>query len=269
MAPTTADRMTNTNPTAQLAHQADRHLERIESEFLRMKELLRRSQRLASLGTAAAMLAHEYNNLFTPVVGYAQHALDKEDPDLMRLALGKVVKQSEIICRMSDRILGLAVERNQMPASCPVRTVVDDALGCLGRELPKDRITLVMNVDDDIKVRANAHQLEQILFNLITNARQAMLGSNGKLTIEASRAGEERVRICVRDSGPGIAPENIEQIFDPFFTTKQGGRKLESSGIGLGLYICRELIEDNGGSIDVESQPGEGATFIIELAAGD
>lgn len=251
-----------------LQNTAEQQLDRLESEFGRLKELLRRSQRLASLGTASAMLAHEYNNLFTPVVGYAQHALDRNDPELMRLALEKVIKQTQTITRMSDRILGLAVERDQVPASCRLLGVVEDAIGCLGRDLSKDRIDLTVQIDPDLTVRANPHQLEQVLFNLITNARQAMLGRSGRLTIDAAPSGAERVRLSVRDNGPGISNHHIDQIFDPFFTTKRSGRKIESAGIGLGLYICRELIEDNGGTINVESESGKGATFIIDLSAG-
>lgn len=251
-----------------IQHSAEQQLDRLETEFGRLKELLRRSQRLASLGTASAMLAHEYNNLFTPIIGYAQHALDRNDPELMRLALEKVIKQTQTITRMSDRILGLAVERNQVPASCRLLEVVEDAIGCLGRDLSKDRIDLIVHIDPDLTVRANPHQLEQVLFNLITNARQAMLGRAGRLTIDAVPAGADRVRLSVRDNGPGISENHIEQVFDPFFTTKRSGRKIESAGIGLGLYICRELIEDNGGTIAAESDPGRGATFTIDLPAG-
>jgi signal transduction histidine kinase len=251
-----------------LQHTAEQQLDRLESEFGRLKELLRRSQRLASLGTASAMLAHEYNNLFTPVVGYAQHALDRNDPELMRLALEKVIKQTQIITRMSDRILGLAVERDQVPASCKLLAVIEDALGCLGRDLSKDRIDVIIHVDPDLTVRANPHQLEQVLFNLITNARQAMLGRAGRLTIDATPAPKDRVLLSVRDNGPGISEKHIDQVFDPFFTTKRSGRKIESAGIGLGLYICRELVDDNGGTITAASEPGKGATFTIDLPAG-
>lgn len=248
---------------------AGEQLDRLEPELDRLKQLLRQSQRLASLGIAAAMLAHEYNNLFTPIVGYAGHALQRNDPELMRLALEKVLKQASALTRMSGRILGLAVEHNQVPAPCELLPIVEDAVGCLGRDLAKDKISLNVQIDPKLRVRANPQQLEQVLFNLITNARQAMLGSPGRLSIDAAASPDGRVRVCVRDTGPGIRAEDVPRVFDPFFTTKKSAGRIEKRGIGLGLYICRELMEDNGGAITLESAPGPGATFVIEIPSAD
>jgi len=256
------------DPSAKLLRPEDQ-LDRLISELARLKELLRQSQRLASLGTAAAMLAHEYNNLFTPIVGYARHALDRDDPELMKTALEKVLKQSANLTIMSGRILGLAVEHDHMPGPCELLPIVENAVGCLGRDLAKDRISLNIQIDPQLRVRVNPQQLEQVLFNLITNARQAMLGRAGRLSIDAVPAGGEGVRICVRDTGPGIGAENLERIFDPFFTTKPQVGPPGSCGIGLGLYICRELMRDNAGTISVQSTPGQGACFTLELPSGN
>jgi signal transduction histidine kinase len=109
-------------------------------------------------------------------------------------------------------------------------------------------------------VWADAHQLQQVLVNLITNAKQAMAGVDGarRLRICVARATSERVRIQVEDSGPGIAADVIAKVFDPFVTTK-------SDGTGLGLSISYGIIREHGGTLTVESRPGHGATFTIEL----
>jgi two-component system NtrC family sensor kinase len=110
-------------------------------------------------------------------------------------------------------------------------------------------------------VLADGHQIQQVLLNVINNARQAMENrqTGGQIIINTETSGEN-VRIIVRDNGPGIPPENLRRIFDPFFTTKQVGQ-----GTGLGLSLCYGIIKEHGGNITPFSRPGEGAMFTIEL----
>ena len=112
-------------------------------------------------------------------------------------------------------------------------------------------------------VMADGHQVQQVLLNLLNNARQAIEAhqAGGQITI-TTQARDEMICIGVQDNGPGISPENIQRIFDPFFTTKEVGK-----GTGLGLSLCYGLIKEHGGNISVTSQPGAGATFTIELPA--
>jgi len=109
-------------------------------------------------------------------------------------------------------------------------------------------------------------QLEQILLNLLINARQAMLGRGGSITIKAGDAeGENAIRIQVIDTGPGIPEKLLPKIFDPFFTTKGTAKKGESKGTGLGLAICKEIVEHHKGRIEVQSVVGKGTTFSVVL----
>jgi two-component system NtrC family sensor kinase len=112
-------------------------------------------------------------------------------------------------------------------------------------------------------IMADGHQIQQVLLNIINNARQAIEAhqTGGKIRISSSST-EASVRITIQDSGPGITPENLRRIFDPFFTTKEVGK-----GTGLGLSLCYGIIKEHGGNIYAESPPGEGAAFIIELPA--
>jgi len=105
------------------------------------------------------------------------------------------------------------------------------------------------------------HQIQQVILNILNNARQAIEGHrpNGRVTIITERAGSN-LRIIFQDNGPGIAEENLSKLFDPFFTTKEVGK-----GTGLGLSLCYGIVKEHGGTIQVRSKPGEGATFVVEL----
>jgi C4-dicarboxylate-specific signal transduction histidine kinase len=243
-------------------------LDDLAGHFERIKSQLRQSQKMAALGTTAAMIAHELNNLLTPVVAYCREALNHNDTDLMRTALTKTLDRAAAMRNMIDRVVGLARQSDTVIKAVPIRPVVEEAIGCLGRDLEKDNITLTLQVDPKLACRANENQLLQVLFNLITNARQAMIGRRGRLVIEAAPIGE-CVQIHVRDNGCGIPAEHLADVFDPFFSTKRNADRPDQRGLGLGLPISRDIITELAGSLEVASQTGVGTTFTITLPAAD
>lgn len=249
-------------------HEIQDQLERLESEFAALRKQLLHAQRLASVGTMAAMVAHEYNNLMTPVVSFARYALDQDDPELMRSALQKCLKQARQATHLSDRILNLATDQDKGPAVVQLRTLIEESLECLGRDLSKDNIGLTLDVDEDLKIRANASQMQQVLVNLIQNARQAMVGRRGRLTLKAERIDQE-VQLSISDTGCGIRSENLTGVFEPFFTTKSHADRPDKRGIGLGLTVCKDIITEHDGRIDVQSRFGHGTTFTLTLPAVD
>ncbi|HUU84510.1 MAG TPA: HAMP domain-containing sensor histidine kinase [Phycisphaerae bacterium] len=244
-------------------------IQRLEEQFGRLREQVRQTQQLASLGTAAAMIAHEYNNMMAVVVGRARMALDTGERDLMIKALELTLKQASIVSAMADRILGLAVHEAPTREPVGVREVVEGALTAMCRDPAKDGITLKIEVDDDLKVRADERQLLQVFFNLLLNAREAIQHRSGRIKVGAAPDGADSVRIWVKDNGCGIAPENRERIFEPFVTTKKRDASGKVKGSGLGLAICRDIITEHQGSISVESEPDEGTTFTIILPRAD
>ena len=137
----------------------------------------------------------------------------------------------------------------------------------LARDPQKDGIALRVQVSEGLCVEGDGVQLEQVLLNLLINARQAMIGGGGSLTIKASATEQNEVKIQVIDTGPGIPQDLLPKIFQPFFTTKGTARKEESRGTGLGLAICKDIIEHHRGRIVVESRLGQGTTFNIYLPA--
>jgi signal transduction histidine kinase len=239
-------------------------------EFLR--DQLTESQRLATIGTIAAVIAHEFNNLLTPIVSYSQYALasaESESPDmpLIRKALSKAFSSSSKAGKICASMLSLARGESTFD-DVSVQKLVDEVLLVLARDPQKDGIALRVQVQPELSVRADPVQLEQVLLNLLINARQAMLGKGGSLTIKALRV-ETEVRIQVMDTGPGILPSLMPRIFEPFFTTRDEECRGEPKGTGLGLAICKEIIEHHGGRIDVFSEIGRGTTFTIHLPSAE
>jgi signal transduction histidine kinase len=145
---------------------------------------------------------------------------------------------------------------------------VDEVLMVLARDPQKDGIALRVQIAPALRVHGDPVQLEQVLLNLLINARQAMLGKGGSLTVKAAMIeGSHELRLQVIDTGPGIPEKLLPKIFEPFFTTKGTARKGETKGTGLGLAICKEIIEHHRGRIEVQSEVGRGTTFNIYLPA--
>ena len=259
----------NVSTLARDAYALQAQVDELARQFEKMQAQLRQAQKLASLGTTAAMIAHEFNNLFTPVVAYAQQALDTGDVELMRTALAKTLDRTNAMRQMADRVIGLARQPAGGVRSVNVRQLAENAVGCLCRDVGKDNIGLNIQIDPGLAVRANENQLLQVMFNLVVNARQAMLGRRGRMTIDAAPIDEDRVEINVRDTGCGISAENLTRIFEPFFSTKQDADKPDRRGLGLGLAISRSIVEDLGGTIAAASEVNVGTTFTLNLPKAD
>jgi signal transduction histidine kinase len=233
-----------------------------------LREQLTESQRLATIGTIAAVIAHEFNNLLTPIVSYSQYALasantDTPDKELIKKALGKAFASADKAGKICSSMLSLARGESTFGPVC-VQKLVDEVLMVLARDPQKDGIALRVQVQPELFVYGDAVQLEQVLLNLLINARQAMLGKGGSLTVKASGE-EDDLKLQVIDTGPGISERLLPKIFQPFFTTKGTAKKGETKGTGLGLAICKEIIEHHKGRIDVQSEVGKGTTFTIHM----
>ncbi len=234
-----------------------------------LQEQLTESQRLATIGTIAAVIAHEFNNLLTPIVSYSQYALQSaegENPDmaLIRKALAKAFQSSSKAGKICQSMLGLA-RGESFFTDVEVQKLVDEVLLVLARDPQKDGIALRVQVQPNLMVHGDPVQLEQVLLNLLINARHAMLGKGGSLTIKASACEDNELKIQVIDTGPGIPEKLLGKIFQPFFTTKGTAQRGEAKGTGLGLAICKEIVEHHKGRIDVASEVGKGTTFSIYL----
>jgi signal transduction histidine kinase len=234
-----------------------------------LKDQLTESQRLAAIGTIAAVIAHEFNNILTPMISYSQYALqsaESEKPDitLIRKALSKSFQASTKAGKICNSMLSLARGEATF-GSVGVQTLIDEVLLVLARDPHKDGIALRVQIQPGLSVDGDQVQLEQVLLNLLINARHAMLGKGGALTIKAGTVENGQLRIQVIDTGPGIPEKLLPKIFQPFFTTKGTARRGETKGTGLGLSICKDIVEHHHGRIEVQSEVGKGTTFSIYL----
>jgi len=233
------------------------------------EEQLRQTQKLAAMGTMAAMLAHEFNNILTRILNHADHALNyAADAELTAKALRRIHENAGRAAEISRSIFDFAGSAEDRRRPVNLALLAREAINCLGRDPAKDNIAIRCRIAPDLVVLANATLLQQVLFNLVLNARQAILSTSrrgGQLTLAADRHADGRVVIRVNDTGCGIPPANLANLFEPFFSTKTAAARSDRKGIGLGLAICRSIIVEHGGAIEVDSVLGEGTTFTITL----
>jgi signal transduction histidine kinase len=236
-----------------------RRVEDFESRFAALTEQVENLQPLANLGVNWAMTAHEMNNLLMPICNYARLSLDHpEDADLRQKSLEKVLKLSERAARVMEKVMALATPGAAEKARLDIAALLDDVFTCIGRDFSKDRIHVVLQVEPGVSVFAEKTSLQQVLLNLVLNARQALASKGGVLRI-AARQVDDQVLIEIADNGCGIDTDQLKNVFTPFYT--QG----KANGRGLGLAFCRKVIEAHGGFISVESEKGQGTRFKISL----
>ena len=243
-----------------------KHLASQQEQNSALKSQIGHFQALANIGTAACMMAHEVNNLLTPLGSYAALALNNPDDKLLiEKALQKAVRICERASKIMESMLTLASRETQEKKEIRPIVLLEEIFSCLCRDFAKDKITVNLDIPEDMTVWAVPIQIQQVLMNLILNAREAMLPAGGVLTIKA-RNTADAVQIEVSDTGCGIEPADLKKIFESFFTTKEH-KKSSSQNLnsGLGLTFCKQIMDAHGGRISVESKQDEGSKFNINL----
>jgi signal transduction histidine kinase len=238
-------------------------LQRLTAEVAALRRQLRQAQRLATVGTMTAMVSHELNNILTPIINYAQMA--RRNPALVEKAISRAAEGGQRATSICKAILGLVREDTDRPSRISLAEVVQDTIDAMARDPKRDCIDLRVRVPAELALTTRRAELQQVVLNLLINARAAVLEKAGPRWIDVSaRRRNGTVEISVCDNGVGISPEHVESIFEPFFTTKDGSDE-GSHGHGLGLAFCRQAVESLGGVISVASRPGEGSTFTVRL----
>jgi PAS domain S-box-containing protein len=241
------------------------------TEHQRQDELLRRSERMASLGTTLAGVAHELNNPLAAIMGFAQLLLKKPWPAEDKAALETINHEAIRSATIVKDLLTLARKRD---VERRVRTDINDVVGYIARTrryaLETAGISCTLDLQPKLPlVFGDRTQLEQVVLNLLNNAEQALHTRTDAPQRQAAAAGHIRVRthsdehdviIEVEDDGPGIPEDIRSKIWDPFWTTKD-----EGEGIGLGLAVVHSIVTEHGGAISVENAAGLGARFVIHL----
>ncbi|MDP6636928.1 MAG: ATP-binding protein [Phycisphaerae bacterium] len=236
---------------------------KLNAEVVELRRLLRQAQRMASVGTLTAMIAHEFNNILTPIINYAQMA--QTNPTFAPKAITRAADGGLRASEICAAILGLTHNAPVELERVSLRTLLEETLVAMARDFSKDRIELILDIHSDMEIHTRKVELQQVFLNLLINARTAVLETNTLRRIVVHAFEEPgMVTITVSDTGMGITPGNLTQIFDPFFTTKDG-QEDQGQGHGLGLALCKEIIESLGGDISAQSERNEGAAFIIHL----
>jgi signal transduction histidine kinase/ActR/RegA family two-component response regulator len=231
-------------------------------ENARLVQQLLHAERLAALGRIVAGVAHELNNPLSVVLGTAE-LLRREGVDTpVADRLRRITGQAQRAVRIVRSLLSLARKQPASRAPVDVNRLIDETLELEGYQFRSSRVAVVRDLAPQLPpILADPHQLQQVFTNLFLNALEAMRERGGQATLTvASRVGADRVVVSISDEGPGIAPRDLARVFEPFFTTKR-----DQKGTGLGLSICRQIVESHHGAIRVESPPGTGATFTVEL----
>lgn len=218
--------------------------------------------RLISVGEMAAGVAHELNNPLTAVLGFSQLVLREEMDDLLRRDIEAIASEAKRAGRIVDNLLSFT--RRYQHEMRPFSAVdsVRKVLELREYECRVNNVETVTYLDENVPLTmADGHLIEQVFLNLFNNAIQALSETQGRGTITVGVAAVRgRIRISFADDGPGIPKKVLGKVFDPFFTTKPPGK-----GTGLGLSICQRIIEQHDGRITVQSRPGKGASFVVEL----
>jgi len=233
-----------------------------ETEALRQQLL--QAQRLSSVGELASSVAHEFNNILATIINYAKIGSRNQNAASQAQAFEKILRGSQRAAGIVNSMLGFARNNSVQRERTDIVALVEEVFLLTEKDLGKHRVQLEKRFHGRPVAVIVPGQIEQILVNLVINSRQAM-PTGGRMRVEVGEnAAGDTVEIKIADNGVGITPENLRQIFEPFFTTKapdEYGR----GGTGLGLSVCRQIIEQHHGRIRVESVVGKGATFTVKL----
>lgn len=234
----------------------------LQAQLEATRAALIESQRLALAGTRAAMMAHEFNNLMTPVLARAMHAVQTGDMEMGKKALDRTVTQVQKAIELSRHLLRIADPDAETATETDVAVAVEEAIAESIRPFDKDGIDLTVDVPAGLKIKARPVLVEQVLLNLLVNAREAMKGMSGPLRISAEdQNGDVLIHVC--DSGRGIDDDDIAERFAPFLSADEEAEPLDWRKVGLGLHVCRLIAHENGAQISVRANEGRGCTFTL------
>src|SRR6516164_2099776 len=244
-----------------------------EEKRLELERRLQHRERIATIGTLAGGVAHEFNNIMTPILLYSQLALEEAPADsALARDLARVIAAAHRARSLVTRILTFSREMDsQQPTVFPLRAPVEEALALLRAIVPANIEIALDAPDETLPVLGDASLVHQVVINLCTNACEAMRRSGGRLAVTLAAVEnppESQVApgcyhvLEVSDTGHGIEPAVLAHVFEPFFTTREVGE-----GTGLGLSVVHGIVRSMGGVITVHSEVGRGATFHVYLPA--
>jgi PAS domain S-box-containing protein len=232
------------------------------TEHKKFAEKLMLTDRLATIGELAAGVAHELNNPLTSIIGFSQLVLDEEASPEIIDDLKIINSESQRAARIVKSLLTFGRKHQPVKQLNQINDCINEVLSLRAYEHKCRNIKVISQLDHKLApLMFDYFQMQQVFINLIVNAEffMSQAHNGGNLTVKTEITGG-MIRTSVADDGTGITPENLKHLFNPFFTTKEVGK-----GTGLGLAICHGIVSEHGGNIYAQSEPGKGATFVVEL----
>jgi two-component system NtrC family sensor kinase len=238
------------------------HAVRDVTEEKALRAQLLQTEKLAAIGQLVSGVAHELNNPLTSVMGYSQLLLAADLEPEVKEDLKTIHREAQRSAKIIENLLTFARRERALKGKTDVNQILRDTVALRSYQLKVDNIELIDELDEHLPATMAApHQLQQVFLNLMNNAHQALTESEEpRCLVVRSERDEGKILVKIVDNGPGIPEEYLSKIFDPFFTTKEVGQ-----GTGLGLSIAFGIVQEHGGTIHVESKPGEGTSFTVEL----
>ena len=239
-------------------------IQELEERVRVLEHELMRAQRLSSVGALASSITHEFNNILTTVINYAKMGLRHTDEQTRTKSFDRILSAGQRAAKITTGMLAYARHSTDRIEPADLKRLLDDVLVLVQKDLQMHRITVDLQAPASVWALANASQVQQLMMNLIVNARQAM-AENGRLRlIVRDNPAEGWAEVVVSDSGCGIPHDKLPHIFESFYTTKKPDARGQG-GTGLGLALCLKIVEAHQGRIRVESEPGKGTTFTLKL----
>lgn len=242
----------------------EERLQLAQEQVAELGQRLVQAQKLGSVGELASSITHEFNNVLTTVINYAKMGLRHEDPAIREKAFTKILAAGQRAAKITTGLLSYARSGGDRRERIDLVELVQSVLVLVEKDLQMHRVRLELDLEEHPCAVLNVNQVQQVVLNLIVNARQAM-DAGGRIFLSVkSNTAEGTAEIAIRDTGCGIPAEKLPRIFESFYTTKTadaGGQ----GGTGLGLSMCREIVEAHRGRIRVESIVGRGTTFTLKF----
>jgi signal transduction histidine kinase len=237
---------------------------RLRAQMGDLQQRLVEAQKMGAVGSLASSITHEFNNILTTIINYARMGVRHKQANIRDKAFDRILSSGQRAAKITTGLLSYVRNRSDRKDVLSLKQLVQDVLLLVEKDLQVHRVRLETRFVGEPFGLISAGQMQQVLLNLIINARQAMEPGGTLFVSVAPGAEPEIAEISIRDTGCGIPTEKLQKIFDPYYTTKTADAQGQG-GTGIGLALCKDVIDAHGGRIRVESVIGRGTMFTLKL----